>query len=661
MPFHVLLIEDNKSDALLIEELLAQTASTNFRLHRVARLAAGLEALQHKTYDLILLDLSLPDSHGFATFETVHAEAPEIATVVLTGLDDRHVALNAVYHGAQDYLVKDNIQEGDRLKRSMRYAIERKRIEEALRRRQAQLEALHEVTLEITSQLKLEDLLHSITSRAVELIDAQTGILGLYRPERDEIELVEHVGLGDMLPKTSFQRGEGLTGRILAQNAAMIIEDYAAWDDAVPEMKEYIGHAALMGIPICWSDDFLGVLEIITPQLRTFDRAATDLLKSFAAQAAIALRNARLQHDLREHATHLEHRVAARTEELQDERAQLSAILQSITDGIIVLDAEGEIIHINAIASSWLNQTLTPKDARQLRSTVQDLAKQAADQPKAMLQLKGIDLELQAAAIISAQPDAGTVVVVIHDVSHLRTVGRMKSRFVANVSHEMRTPLTTIKIYTQMMKEQPEKRMRYVGLIEEEVNHQIKLVEQILTLSQLDAGRLELSPEPTSINQLAQIAIGNHAVLAKTKQIHLDYQPSAQDPLAWIDPRHTMLVLNNLLRNALQYTDTGGNIRVSTAQSQTNGRQWATVTVKDSGIGIPEEELPHIFERFYRGETPRTLQISGNGLGLAIVKEIVELHGGQITVESQVNQGSTFTAWFPKAASEHQKSRLTSV
>ncbi|HEC33156.1 MAG TPA: ATP-binding protein, partial [Chloroflexi bacterium] len=101
--------------------------------------------------------------------------------------------------------------------------------------------------------------------------------------------------------------------------------------------------------------------------------------------------------------------------------------------------------------------------------------------------------------------------------------------------------------------------------------------------------------------------------------------------------------------NALYYTPEGGRVVVSTGREEAEGRAWATATVADTGMGIPEEELPHIFERFFRGVKPRQMQISGTGLGLAIVKEIVELHGGWVTVESQVGEGTTFTVWLPLA------------
>jgi signal transduction histidine kinase len=117
--------------------------------------------------------------------------------------------------------------------------------------------------------------------------------------------------------------------------------------------------------------------------------------------------------------------------------------------------------------------------------------------------------------------------------------------------------------------------------------------------------------------------------------------------MALVDPDQVMQVLNNLVENGIHYTPEGGKVTISTGREEADGRVWATVTVTDTGMGIPEEELPHIFERFFRGEEPRTMQMSGTGLGLAIVKEIVELHGGQVTVESEREVGTTFTVRLP--------------
>jgi len=179
------------------------------------------------------------------------------------------------------------------------------------------------------------------------------------------------------------------------------------------------------------------------------------------------------------------------------------------------------------------------------------------------------------------------------------------------------------------------------------VDLQARLVEDILQISRIDAGRLDIKPRPTPLNELTEVAVASHQVLTQDRGLTLEHRPAEPGPVALVDPQQMMQVLNNLVRNAINYTPEGRKVMISTGKDEAEGRVWATLTVADTGIGIPEEELPHIFERFFRGDEPRQMQVPGTGLGLAIVKEIVELHGGRVTVESLMGEGSTFTVWLP--------------
>ena len=248
-------------------------------------------------------------------------------------------------------------------------------------------------------------------------------------------------------------------------------------------------------------------------------------------------------------------------------------------------------------------------------------------------------------------------VVGIHDISHLKALERMKSRFVTNVSHELRTPITTIKLYAALMQQTPpqsEKWEQYLNALAQEADHQARLVEDILRISRIDAGRLEMKPRPTPLNELTAAIVTSRQVLAERKGLTLEHRPMTvppgeRGPLTLVDPERMMQVLNNLLGNAIHYTPEGGKVIVSTGLEEAEGRTWATVRVSDTGIGIPEDELPHVFERFFRGAEPQSMQIPGTGLGLAIAREIVELHGGRVTLESAINEGTTFTVWLPLA------------
>jgi signal transduction histidine kinase len=271
------------------------------------------------------------------------------------------------------------------------------------------------------------------------------------------------------------------------------------------------------------------------------------------------------------------------------------------------------------------------------------------EQPGTMLELTGLELELKAAPVArrDEKEEPAAVVVAVHDVSHLKALDRMKTRFVSNVSHELRTPITTIKLYVALMQRRPEKWEEYLQPLAEEADRQAHLVEDILQISRIDTGRLEMKPHPTPLNKLIEAVVNNRQVLAQNRGLTLEYHSAESNPVALVDPARMMQVLNNLVENAIRYTMEGGEVTISTRQEEAEGRTWATATVADTGIGIPADELPLVFDRFYRGEKPRSMQISGTGLGLAIVKEIVELHGGRVTVESQEGQGTTFIIWLP--------------
>ncbi|HDQ72799.1 MAG TPA: GAF domain-containing protein [Chloroflexi bacterium] len=421
-----------------------------------------------------------------------------------------------------------------------------------------------------------------------------------------------------------------------------------------------------IGVPIQVRNTVAGFLNVNGLRPNQFDHADVQRLQIFADQAAAAIENSRLYQALNRHAEELENRVEERTRQIQTQYAQLEAILHSTTDGIIAIDEQGEIIQTNPIAYRWLSQTLSPENAQCLKETVLELARKAIastaqdqesdeqKQPTKVLEFKGLDLELQAAPIRAPWSKTAAAVVVAHDVSHLKALDRVKTRFVSSVSHELRTPVTTIKLYASLLKQTSgEKHQKYLEALAQEADRQARLVEDILQISRIDAGRMELNVQTSNLEEIAHAVVMSHQILAQAKELTLTHQPntaSGTPPLGLVDTNRIVQVINNLVENSIQYTPRGGTITVSTTTQRKGNRTWATIVVSDTGQGIPQKEQSLIFERFFRGEQSRHNQIPGTGLGLAIVKEITELHGGQVTVESQVNTGSTFTVWLPHAS-----------
>ncbi len=532
-------------------------------------------------------------------------------------------------------------------------AIRNARLFSEIRQRVAELEALQAISLQVTSTLELATVLETITTNTLSLTGASDCYIFLYNEESESFTFgTAKWAEGHTDPTVHTPRQDGLTANVARRAQPIIISDARHHPFfTTPETQQW-EIEAIAGFPLKEADRVVGVFTIAYLYPHTFSDEEVRLLELLSSQAAIAITNAQLYRQVRDYAEQLESRVQERTAQLQEQYARLDAILNSATDGIVVTDEYGEIVQANPVARMWLTQTLSPADAQQLRDAIRQAHQmtQKSDrmpQKTTFLELTGLALEIKAARISG---DAAAAVVVIHDITHFKAVERVKNRFVANVSHELRTPVTTVKLYAALLQRVPphdDRWNEYLQALAKEADRQAHLVEDILQISRIDAGRMEIHLIPTPLNELVRVTLDNQRALANNHHIRLEAQPVEPGPVALVDPDRIVQVLTNLVENAIRYTPAGGYVVVKTGVAQAEGRRWATISVYDTGFGISEEELPHIFERFFRGTGPRTLQISGTGLGLAIVKEIVELHGGWVAVESRVKSGSTFTVWLP--------------
>jgi PAS domain S-box-containing protein len=423
---------------------------------------------------------------------------------------------------------------------------ERKQAEETLRQRTAQLEGLRQLSLELMAELDLDTLLNSIVVRAQQLLNGDSGLLYLYRPDLDMLELTICHGEVRFPPNTRLKRGEGLSGKVWQEGKAIVQKDYWRWQGRLPNIEADI-YADIIAIPIQWGRNFLGVLNVAVHDPDSDFDEDVELLELFAVQTAVAIYNAQLHEQIQSHAHEMEKRVVDRTREL-----------------------------------SALNERLQEMDT-------------------------------------------------------------LKSKLIDDVSHELRTPVTNIGLYLDLMERGAvEKRAHYTNVLRLQKNRLATLIEGIITISRLH--KVPLKFIDVDLNLIIDQLLENQQTKIQNKGLSLSFKPETALPLIKGDVQQLADVIVKILENAIHYTDTGG-IEISTNSEDDH----ICVQITDTGMGIPTDEIPHLFDHFYRGTQVAQLNIPGIGLGLTIAQEIITFHNGTIEVQSEPGVGSTFQIRLPIA------------
>jgi two-component system sensor histidine kinase VicK len=349
---------------------------------------------------------------------------------------------------------------------------------------------------------------------------------------------------------------------------------------------------------------------------------------------------------------HLGHRLEMTLDEIRTEQRRAAAILENMSDGLLAVGPQGDILLCNAAAATLLARDPAALVGRPLAGVLPaGLSTALADGAEAApIPVRAGDRHLRAhAAPLGDGPPARGWVVVLHDVTEAERLEAMRKEFVANVSHELRTPVTTVKLYAESLLEwgldDGEGARDKVEVIAAETERMHHLIQNLLVLSRLDAAPRDGGDRaPTDIGALAAETASRFEAAARQKGIDLRVSLPRGGAVAPADREGITRVLSNLLANAMDFTTAGGRVSVEVRPRDAGG---VVVEVADTGIGIPAEALPRIFERFYRVDASRSREYGGSGLGLAIAQEIVRAHGGWFEVESREGHGTRLRFTLP--------------
>ena len=357
-----------------------------------------------------------------------------------------------------------------------------------------------------------------------------------------------------------------------------------------------------------------------------------------------------LAEDLNAMAEALERRV----QELSADGEQLRAVLEGMVEGVLVLGPDGRITLANRGLRELFGVWAAVEGRLPLEvirnAEVDALLAEAADSREPLLRDVDVDADGARVAEVHAVPlraggrPAG-VVAVFHDKTELRRLEAMRRDFVAHASHELKTPVTAIRGFAELLatRDMPEdQRRKQLGIVRQNAERLAALIEDLLELSRIESGRLQLQPSDVDVRKVAATVLSDLGPMFAERSIEATLD-DGEPARAYVDARILERILSNLLDNAAKYTDPGGVVRIRLRPAGDRLR----VEVQDTGIGIPESQQARIFERFYRVDAARSRALGGTGLGLAIVKHLVQASGGDIALESEPGRGSTFTVTIP--------------
>lgn len=522
----------------------------------------------------------------------------------------------------------------------------------------ASVETFALATRVIGSARRREDLLNEIRSQVHDVVDALQVNLYLLDEETDRLTL--SLPTYTERQPISYAVGEGTVGWVARYPDVHLVDQIHPATDLATELSKSVSFPvrSVLYAPMSHRGRIVGVVEAVRgADQRPFENRHLQIAEALATEAAVALENVSLYEKLEGRVEIANRRLLAAFQELKQERDRISAIVTNMADGVILTDAQRRIRFLNPAAAHMLN--LDPGD------TEGQLASEVLPYPPILEQLDGdakpsveiprlhlaepcrIILSPRTVRLISEQGTHTGAITVLSDITLLEELSEMKTEFVSIVSHELRTPLTSIMGFAQTLRGdlatlEEHERSEFLGIIEQESNRLLVMINDLLDMSRMEAGRpLPINYALVNIKQLAEHVVRFQSVTTTLHNFAFEFPENA--PAVQADPDKVEQILTNLVSNAIKYSPKGGEVALG-AYSEDD---YCTIYVRDRGIGMTAEEVSRLFQPYQRIDRDAIKGIRGTGLGLYLVRALVEAHRGRVWVESEPGKGSSFYLSLP--------------
>jgi two-component system NtrC family sensor kinase len=633
----LILVADDSPD---IRQFLTEAVlgPAGYEVRAVGDGMSALTLVREIEPDLVITDYQMPNLTGLELIRRVCSDLPHPPFIMMTSSTDEKLAIEAMRAGAFDFLSKPF--EAELMLAAVGRALAQRRrwieiIEaqtsadataETLKRRLEEFETLTLIGRTVTAMLDHNEVLTAVVDEAVRLTGAEEGSLLLLDESSGTLYMRASKNFDEVFARTfRLQVEDSLAGQVIESGQPVLL------DEETPQKikTSYLVHS-LIYVPLNARGRTIGVLGVDNRKAgHTLTEEDVKIMTAMADYAAIAIENARLFNSS------------------EAERRKLETILARVENGVIVVDPENKLLIMNQ----------TARDAFRVNGNWNGrLVGEIIEDPRvlAMLRASGKvskreEVELEDGRVFNAQrtPIEGIgQAIVMQDITHLKELDRIKSEFVTTVSHDLRSPLTAILGYIELIERSGglnEQQGEFIRRVQLSVSQITDLVSNLLDLGRIEAG-LDEAKENTPIVVLARYALESMRTAAENKGLILRSDLPEELPMVLGAPIRLRQMIGNLLDNAIKYTPPGGFVAI---EGEAEADQ-VILRVIDTGPGIPTADQPYLFDKFYRA-TNAPEDPPGTGLGLSIVKSIVDNHDGRIWVESTLGEGTTFTVVLPTA------------